>query len=303
MKQSAEHLREQALTEINLNDIVRALGVENLPPLVALARWIFRSSARRFARQILEFDAQIEKHGLQAAAKALAYRYVTEIQVSGQENIPRSGALLILANHPGLSDALAILATLPRQDVRILAADRPFLQTLPALYPHLIPVPDQEPGRMAVIRQAAQHMRNGAALLNFAAGHIEPDPQALPGAVESLNTWSASIGLFARLVPQTTILPVIISGVLAISALRHPLVKLRRQRKDQEWLAAMLQILVKVWFPHVWPVRVRVDYLPPISAAQVVSLHDPQAITRAVIEYIHPYMAAITPTLPNSGQS
>ena len=40
------------------------------------------------------------------------------------------------------------------------------------------------------------------------------------------------------------VVPVAVTGVISTSALRNPLIHLRRRRRDREWLAATLQVLV-----------------------------------------------------------
>ena len=206
----------------------------------------------------------------------------------GAENLPPSGPLLILSNHPGMVDTVALFAALSRPDLRGLAAERPFLAALPATRPYLFFVPEND-GRSEVIRQTARYLRTGGAVLTFPSGKIDPDPRTMPGAAAALETWSSSTGIFIRLAPDLQVLPVIVSGVIAPQTLRHPLAQLRRQSYDRQRLAAMLQILAKVFLPNLWPVHVHVDILPPISGGELLTDPDPQAITRAAIERIRPY--------------
>ena len=86
----------------------------------------------------------------------------------------------------------------------------------------------------------------------------------LPGALESLQHWSESVTLFTRLVPETQIVPVLVSGVLSAKAQRTPLRWLRRTQKDQEWLAATLQIIM----PAYRPTTVHVAFGPPLRAGE-----------------------------------
>ncbi len=48
-------------------------------------------------------------------------------------------------NHPGLTDVLAVFATVERSDLRIVAADYPLLRALPGLAQHLMFVPPRRP--------------------------------------------------------------------------------------------------------------------------------------------------------------
>jgi putative hemolysin len=198
------------------------------------------------------------------------------VEVEGRENVPREGPLLIAANHPGLGDSLALFATIPRTDLRVVAAVRPLLDALPNTSRYLLTVAEASPGRFGLVRAATRHLRDGGAVLTFPGGRIEPDPAVLPGAAEALERWSASVGLFARLVPGLTVVPAIVSGVLSPTALRNPLIFLRRKREDREWLAATLQMMT----PMLRNVTTRVAF------GQPVRVEDPsgRVVDRAVQE-------------------
>lgn len=286
MSPKIDESREQTLTEINLDDALEALGVKRSTLLGRGLAAFLRPSARKFARQILSFDHEVAEIGLHRAASHFISLYVQHLDILGEDLIPRTGPLLVLANHPGLSDALALFTAIRRDDLRILAAERPFLDALPAIKKHLISVPADENTRLGVLRQAVQHLRSGGALLNFPAGRIEPDPAVLPGALEALTTWSESIGVFVRAVPEAIVLPLIVSGVLPPATLRHPLTRLRRSARERERLAATLWLLVKLHRPSHWPVKVTVHVLPPLEAGRLASYHEVSAITRAVIAHI-----------------
>jgi putative hemolysin len=176
--------------------------------------------------------------------------------------VPRGGPLLLVSNHPGLADAVALFASTPRDDLRVIAAERPFLDVLPNTSRYLLTVAETQAGRSRAVRAAARHLRGGGAVLTFPGGRIEPDPAVLPGAVEALDRWSSSADLFARLAPGLAVVPVVVSGVLSPRALRIPLTHLRRRRHDREWLAATLQMLT----PALRDVSVRVAFGRPLYA-------------------------------------
>ena len=279
---------EQALIRINIDDMLISLGWQNHSIARSLLGPIFQYPARQFARQVLDYDRGVRDLGLAGGARRLLITYVKGVEVHGAENLPPSGPLLILSNHPGMVDTVALFAALPRPDLRVLAAVRPFLAALPATRPYLFFVPEND-GRSEVIRQTARYLRTGGAVLTFPGGHIDPDPRVMSGAAAALENWSPSTGIFIRLAPDLKVLPVIVSGVIAAPSLRHPLTKLRRQPGDRQRLAATLQILAKVFLPNHWPVHVEVDILPPIPGRELMADPDPQAITRAAIERIRPY--------------
>jgi 1-acyl-sn-glycerol-3-phosphate acyltransferase len=250
------------LVRANVDDLLAAFGLERVrwgrPLLAALCR----PAARRFAQQAAQYDRVVAAAGLQAGGLWGARRLTTRLEVAGQDRLPVEGPLLVVANHPGVGDTLALFASLPRPDLRIVAAARPFLEALPATRQRLIELPDGPHGRRAVIHQVVEHLRGGGAILAFPGGRIEPDPALAPGAAAALLDWSTSVGVFARRVARIVVVPAIVSGVLSPRLQRHPLTWLRRRPADRERLGAMLQI-VSSWRADV---AIRVAFGPPLEA-------------------------------------
>lgn len=250
------------LTQINIDEFVQALGFGDVPathPGRRLLAWVLRLPARRFAERILAYDTLVGAAGLRVAGAWALQKTVRRLEVQGQEHIPHQGALLFVANHPGLYDALALFASLPRDDLRIVAAKRPFLQALPHTTRYLLDVQQASSSQLKLVRQASRHLHQQGALLLFPGGKIEPDPSLLPNSAAALDAWSDSMDLFVRLMPDLTIVPTVVSGVLSPAALRHPLTRIRRHEEDRRWLGATLQ------FIRPADVTVRVSYGKPIA--------------------------------------
>jgi putative hemolysin len=153
--------------------------------------------------------------GLHTAAAWGVRQFAAEVQVIGAERLPLSGPVIVAANHPGITDTLAIFAALPRPDLHTVAAVRPFLAALDNVTERLILVDEAANAHLGVVRSVTQHLRRGGCVLTFPAGRIEPDPAVLPGATASLAQWSDSLGLFARLAPAAQIVPLLVSGVFS----------------------------------------------------------------------------------------
>jgi 1-acyl-sn-glycerol-3-phosphate acyltransferase len=255
-----DHL--ERLTQVCVDDLISAFGMGPVSHGRALMESISRIPARRLARQILTYDEIVGGSGLGTGGAWALKRLSRSNWFEGQENVPPGGPLLLVSNHPGLADAVALFAATPRDDLRVIAADRPFLDALPNTSRHLLTVAEASAGRSGVARAAARHLRGGGAVLTFPGGRIEPDPAVLPGAVEALDHWSSSADLFARLTSGLVVVPVVVSGVISPSALRNPLIHLRRRRRDREWLAATLQVLL----PALRNVNVLVEFGRPIYA-------------------------------------
>jgi len=242
MSASASPLVE-TLTEVNIVDLLDSIGLLRLngTPL----RRLFRPAARRFALTAHEFDIRVGKEGLAQGSAWLMSRMTAGLVTSGLEHVPARGPMVVLSNHPGMTDTVALFASLAsRPDLRVIAADRPFLRALPNVARQLILLPEDARGHMAVIRSAARHLQEGGALLTFPAGDIEPDPVAFgpQRAVASLESWSDSFALFARSAPTTRFVPALVSNVISPEAQRHPFTRLRRTARNREKLAAAMQV-------------------------------------------------------------
>jgi 1-acyl-sn-glycerol-3-phosphate acyltransferase len=231
--------RFAAAVEQNVLDMTKAFKLQRLYSLIGR---FFSVPARRITETVFQFDELVGSEGLATGSTWLLERF-TRLVVVGIPP-PAEGPLLVVCNHPGMVDAMAICAQVHRDDLRILAADRPILRLLPNILKHLIFVPDDPQRRLTALRAAASHLRAGGSLLSFPGGVIEPDPALHPDAANSLQAWSDSLDVLARLVPELTIVPAAASGVISTSALRHPLSRLYRTAKQREWVAATLQVMM-----------------------------------------------------------
>ncbi len=267
------------LTEINLDDLVSSFGWENRPFLARMLRIVFANSARKFARHMLDFDDAVGRLGLAEGGRQTIRRYVRSARIFSAP-LP-AGPFLALSNHPGMVDTLALFSALNRSDLKIIAVDRPFLKALPNTSKHLFYVTDNPSERMALVRQVSSHLRSGSAALTFPAGEIEPDPNIYPGAVQALDGWTNSVAVFVRMAPETSILPVLVRGVIWEKTAGHPLTRLKKTREEKEKLAAALQLLAHV----VWdkkPLDVTVQIGKPITVAALGS-KETKVIHQAVL--------------------
>jgi len=254
--------RVEVLTRVCTDELLGAFGLgearRGRRPLELLSR----IPARRLARQVATYDEIVGESGLAEGGAWALERMARRVEVEGRGNVPMQGSVLLAANHPGLGDSIALFATVPRGDLRVIAAERPLLEALPNTSRYLITVSEASPGRSGAVRAATRHLRGGGAVLTFPGGKIEPDPAVLPGAFEALERWSGSLDLFARLVPDLTVVPAVVSGVLSPTALRNPLTFVRRQPRDRQWLAASIQMMT----PALRNVATRVSFGRPARA-------------------------------------
>ena len=277
------------LTQINLDDLVSSFGWTDRPLLARTLRGLFHRPARKFAAHMIEFDNAVGSRGLADASRLTLQNYVRSLHVFGQENLPTSSSpatrhlspFLALSNHPGMVDTLALFAALGRPDLKIIALDRPFLNALPNTSKQLFYLKDESASRMTLVRQVSSHLRAGGAALTFPAGHIEPDPDAYPGAVNSLNDWADSVGVFVRMKPETAVLPVLVRGVVREKSAKHWLLKFKKTPQEKEKLTAALQLLAHVAFKQT-DIHVRVQIGRPIYARDLGS-SETRVIHQAVL--------------------
>ena len=101
--------------------------------------------------------------------------------------------------------------------------------------------------------------------MTFPAGHIEPDPDVYDGAIDSLQAWTDSAGIFIRLAPETAIVPILVRGVVWEKSAKHILLAIKKTGDEKEKLASALQLLAHVAL-NKKEVHVRVQIGKPIHA-------------------------------------
>ena len=103
----------ETLIQINTDDILGALGLSQLQIGRRWVEYSCRGVARRFAQQVLAFDRSVAEVGLKCASLKMLQVLQNQLSVHGVENIPAQGPVCFLSNHPGLTDTLALFASIP----------------------------------------------------------------------------------------------------------------------------------------------------------------------------------------------
>jgi Acyltransferase len=249
------------LTRANAREILAAFKLDRLGRFQPLADWLASFPARRFSHHLLRFDDLVGQHGLAAAGRYILDEFTSSTHIEGQRHVPPCGPMLAVANHPGMVDSMAVCVALEaRHDLKIIAAEREILQLIPNIRSRLLFVNPQTGGRSGLLRDATNHLRQGGALLTFPAGSIEPDPSVR--MVDPLAGWSDSSELFVRLVPETLVLPIVVSGVISRTAQQHRIAKCFADPKEREWAAATLQVLCR----HLRDTQTQVVIGEPITS-------------------------------------
>lgn len=134
--------------------------------------------------------------------------------------IPKTGRLLVVANHPfGVIDGLILCSELSkvRSDYKIITHQ--VLRQAPAVMHQILPIDFEETEaalktNMQTRKQAMQQIKDGGALVLFPAGSISLAPNLI-GTAEDLE-WKTFSARLAS-IEDTTILPVFFNGQNSLS--------------------------------------------------------------------------------------
>ncbi len=269
------------LATLSAREMVAALGLRRAPELLrkglALA---FYLASRRLGKTLAELDETLAARGLPAAATQALERFGIALQTSGAPL--GTGPRLVLANHPGAYDALALMSALGREDLLILAADRSFLRALPRLSSHLVFVGEQPGERAGALKRALRHLRTRGAVLHFPAGQIEPDADFEPDRAQLLKAWQPGVGALVKACAQVDG-RVVLAGVRGVHSPRAKRFLLNRlaERRGITTLSPLLQMV-----GQLSDVRAKVCTLDADSARVLAELPPGQqaARLRAVLQ-------------------
>jgi 1-acyl-sn-glycerol-3-phosphate acyltransferase len=269
------------LFKISLRDMLASYPPN--PFLRFLLGILFAVPALRFAHLLVRFNDDIARKGIQEAAQSLFKEFYRSVQVHGEPPaLPAGGTgetsqgLLIVANHPGVGDSLALLSVLDRPDIYLVAAEREFFFALPALLPYLILVPEESAKRNAVVRAMVRALQQGETVVLYPAGEIEPDPILHPASA-MLKSWSTVIGLLVRLARQGSFDFTIASAITANVLPPHVLgttgakTKEAQEKREKRALGKIIGLGAAKQDPVilVWPYQVRASTLAGDSAEAI----------------------------------
>jgi hypothetical protein len=278
-----DHLLVQNLKSSLFDDLFKDLAGSRGAWLARLLQLLTGPSVTRFAEIAATFDDHVKRLGFNEAMRQIMPYFVSGIQVNGEGEIPLEGPLLVISNHPGTYDSIAISAALPRNDMKIIASGFPFLQRLPTASQHLIFVSAAVQERMATVRSAIRHLQEGKSLLIFPSGRVEPDPAVLPGASQAMEAWSPSLELILRRVPDARVLVTITSGVLSPSFIHNPLIKIWREKRDPQAVAEVIQVIIQMLFPSRVRLTPHISFDLPLTSSELVKCTEGDSIINSII--------------------
>jgi hypothetical protein len=255
----------EEFTEALYAQLMGVMGFKR-PNLVTRAvRIIFKSPVNRMSRLLVELDKNTAQNGWNSAVSQFLEHFITEVDLVGEERIPRQGPLMVVCNHPAAYDAAILGACIKRDDLKMMASDIRTIQMLPYVAEHMIPVPYYIPARLQTVRSTIRHLQNGGSVLVFPRGDVEPDPAISPGAEDSLAGWSPSIELFLRRVPQTMSVVAIASGILSKRWYQNPVINLWKKYEQRQKVAEIFQISYQLLTGKIPDVKPLVTFSEPLT--------------------------------------
>jgi hypothetical protein len=250
-------------------EIIYAFGGKRNGWAQRLISPFLRNTTRRFGHIAADFYDQVNRLGISQGASVALSRFKHQVQARGPGYIPMVGPLLLVSNHPGGLDSLGIVSCIPRNDLRALASDVKFLHHLDYLQRYLVFVDFKTTGGMLALRDAIAHLQTGGAVLLFAHGDVEPEPESFPDARNEIARWSPSIEIILRKVPNTRLQILTVSGAVQARYLRHPLTWLRREPARRQKLAEFLQVISAILFPKTEITRIHITAGEPAETTQL----------------------------------
>ncbi|MCX6571697.1 MAG: hypothetical protein NT006_09835 [Candidatus Aminicenantes bacterium] len=294
MTPSSDRQGVAAYREKITDEICRALGFSPNGVARRLLGPLFRYPAGRFAGIIARADDEIRSSGLSGGARSILADFSLKPAVRGAESIPRDGPLLIASNHPGAYDSLAIMASVPRKDLKVVISDIGFTRAFAAAREYYIYAPRDTAGRMKALRASIGHLASGGALLLYAHVEVEPDPETSPGAGEALEDWSRSIEIILRRVPETRLQVSIASGILMPRFLNSPLVRIRRNAPQRQKLAEFLQVSWQMVRPRSVQPKIHLSFSVPVEGRELPRDRLMPAVVAMAERLLEDHLAAIS---------
>lgn len=282
-----------SLARLIMEDILRYLRLKRRNLLRKLLALVGKGPSTWLAEILARYEKRIiETSFLQASREALSL-FSDGIQLHGQENIPTEGGLLVVANHPGLADALGALVSVGRENVTIVAGKRDILRALPNLRRYFLELETEINLRANATREIIRLLSQNKTVIIFPRGALEPEPSLVGGTLESLTEWSRSIGIFLAKVPDTHLVPMLISRVLTEKAWNSWIARRFKTLKRRHQMAMVAQFVMQRLSKNpIWKIPIRID----VGEVQTAREIDPDLDPKNLAESAKSRVAALLQT-------
>lgn len=287
-----------SLARLIMDDILRFLRLKRRNLLRRILNFIGKKPSTWMAEILARYDKRIvESSFLQATHEALGL-FSEGVKVNGRHKIPFEGALLVIANHPGLADALGAVWSAGREDVTIVAGKRDVLRLLPNLKRHFMELETDVNLRASATREIIRLLNDGKTVIIFPKGTVEPEPSLVGGTRESIQGWSRSIGIFLAKAPQTHLVPMLISQVLTEASWNSWLAKRFKTPKHRHQMAMAVQfVMQRISKNPIWKIPMRIDIGDVCTAPDLDNELDPKTLAEAAKQKVDRLLNATYPEI------
>lgn len=143
-------------------------------------------------RRIRKFEKAGVKEGLEFWSQALKEMGI-ELQTPAEQvdNIPATGPLIVVANHPhGMVDGMVMAELIARKRGDFLILTRSLLSGVKEISKYMLPVPfpheeNSFAESLAMRKKAMEHLNNGGVIILFPAGEVASSQAFFGPAIES----------------------------------------------------------------------------------------------------------------------
>lgn len=295
------NLKEKdSLTRILLDDIKTSANLSRRQIINGIIDFFGYRPVGWLADLLARIDEQLNETSLHETAERAIYPLSDGLIINNRDAVPNSGPLLVTANHAGFTDILGVLACLKRDDAKIVAQQKGFMRILRNINRHMLTIEPDSTFKLTAIREIFRALNEGMAVVIFPKGQLEPDPAIIPGAIETLDGWSDSIGIFLNKVPETRLLPVLVSGVLTEKAWNSRFAKLGWNQKRRQQFAMAAQFVAQRFSKNPqWKRPLRIDIGQPKRPEEFDPSLDPSKLNLAVkqemlklLERVYPWQGS-----------
>lgn len=285
-----------SLARMILDDVLSTLNVNRVRALRYLITLLGSKTSRWLGDLLSRWDRQVERSSFTETARDALALFTSGFELSSAEAIPKTGPLLAVANHPGMYDSIGAIVTVGREDVRVVAARREFFRVLPNISAHLLTIEKDANLRLEAMHHIIQALKDGQAVIIFPSGRLEPEPSLMPGAADALDLWSGSVGIFLSKVPETRLLPILISQTLSPKAWHSWPARLPKAQKRRHQAAMGWQFVKqRVSKDPTWKLPLRIDTGRIKTAIELEPSLDPKKLAQAVQDEMRSLLNLVYP--------
>jgi hypothetical protein len=223
----------------------------------------------RFSRLFAVADREVGRTGLPGGCWRLLSDVGIGVAAQGTKHLPVESPLLVVSNHPGAYDSVALASCIPRRDLKIFLRAIPFFRAMPNAIQWFLCATYDPIENMAALRATIRHLQGGGSVLLFGTGTIEPDPALGPGAITALGRWSRSIEIIMRRVPGVRLVLAAVSGIMMPAFVNNPLRLVRQKPEDRRRVTEYLQVITQMLFPRRFDVTVRLSFAPTVTVEEL----------------------------------